>query len=49
MQDPQCEEVVDHALPPADKWVGGEITPDYNENDQGKWMKTKSQLTGTPG
>ena len=42
MQDPWCEEVVDHALPPTDKWDGGENAPDYNENDQEAGQRQKS-------
>ena len=31
---PWCEEIVDHAIPPTNKWVGGEITSNHNVNDQ---------------
>ena len=49
MQDPWHEEVADHTLPPTDKWVGGEIAPDDNENDQEAGQRQKSQLARTPG
>ena len=49
MQDPWHDEAADHPLPPTDYVVGGEITPDYNENDQEAGERQKSQLARTPG
>ena len=43
------EEIADHAIPPTDKWVGGEITSNYNVNDQEAGRRQKGQLARTPG
>ena len=42
MQDPWCEEAVDHALPPTDLGGGKEITPDNNANDQEAGRRKKT-------
>ena len=42
MQDPWHEEAVDHALPPTDEWVCGEIAPDDNVNDQEAGRRQKA-------
>ena len=46
---PQHEEIANHAVPPTNKWVGGEITSNHNANDQEAGRRQKGQLARTPG
>ena len=45
MQDPWHDEAADHALPPKNYWVGGEITPDDNAHD---WKAGRRQKADWP-
>ena len=42
-------EIVDHAIPPTDERVGGEITSNHNVNDQEAGRRQKGQLARTSG
>ena len=46
MYAPQCEEIVDHAVPPTNQWVGGKITSNQNSNDQEAGEDKKADWPG---
>ena len=49
MQTPQHEEIVDHAIPPKDEQVGGEITSNHCVNDQEAGRRQKGSLARMSG
>ena len=46
---PWCEEIMDHTLPPANKWVGDEITSNDIVNDWEAGRRQKGWLARTSG